>query len=136
MVFIVPFAAGVVVGYVLKWGLDRSQQGHTMGWLNRELVGHSAVPAEAMAALDAPAGPTEQDRLERIHGIGKVYSRRLNEAGIWTFADLAQMDPEAIRSIVESEGTEHMINPEDWIAQAREFAGLNAPDYAQPEPAG
>lgn len=67
--------------------------------------------------------PPETDKLEDIKGIGPVFARRLNEAGIYTFADLANLTPAQIRDIVAADERTFAIEPEDWIRQARELAG-------------
>jgi predicted flap endonuclease-1-like 5' DNA nuclease len=58
------------------------------------------------------------DRLEQIKGIGTVFARRLNEAGINTFEQLAQLSPDRIREIVQA-GARQKIEPETWIEEAR-----------------
>jgi predicted flap endonuclease-1-like 5' DNA nuclease len=72
---------------------------------------------EAPEAVPAPV----PDNLKKIKGIGKVFEGRLNEAGIWTFADLVETEPERLREIVSSGRVENMIHPEEWIEQARQW---------------
>ncbi|MEM7117055.1 MAG: helix-hairpin-helix domain-containing protein [Chloroflexota bacterium] len=60
------------------------------------------------------------DRLEALHGIGPVYARRLNEAGILTYADLAQTSPERLTTIVSPDGN-LSPNVEAWIAEANQL---------------
>lgn len=67
----------------------------------------------------------ERDRLQKIHGIGDVFTRRFNEAGVFTFAQLAALTPERAREIIKPEEWQ-AIEPEQWIAEARQFAGLAA----------
>ncbi|MEE8304279.1 MAG: hypothetical protein V3S24_17820, partial [Candidatus Tectomicrobia bacterium] len=56
-------------------------------------------------------------------GIGPIYAERLKEAGIMTFAALTALTPERIREIVTTkDGSEPLIDPQDWIVQARAFA--------------
>lgn len=63
-----------------------------------------------------------KDNLERINGIGPVFSRRLNEAEIYTFDQLAALSPERIHEMITPEPWQH-IDPEAWIAEAKTFAG-------------
>lgn len=63
----------------------------------------------------------ERDRLQKIHGIGDVFTRRFNEAGIYTFAQLAAITPERAREIINPEEWQ-AIEPEQWIAEAKQFA--------------
>lgn len=73
--------------------------------------------------LNKQASPVPQkvERLERIRGIGAVFARRLREAGINTFAQLAELTPDQIEEIVQVEEWQK-IEPEQWIAEAKEFA--------------
>ncbi len=65
----------------------------------------------------------ERDRLQKIHGIGDVFSRRFNEAGVYTFAQLAALTPERAREIINPEEWQ-AIDPELWIAEARQYADV------------
>jgi predicted flap endonuclease-1-like 5' DNA nuclease len=64
-----------------------------------------------------------QDPLEDIVGIGDLYARRLNEAGVYSFAQLVALTPERVREVVKAEGS---IDAESWIEQARGFASKKA----------
>ena len=79
------------------------------------------------AEINSLAGKvsTDTDYLERVKGIGVVFARRLNEAGIQTFEQLAAQTPGRIREIINPEEWQK-IDPESWIAQAKEFAQQNA----------
>ncbi|MFN2199150.1 MAG: helix-hairpin-helix domain-containing protein [Anaerolineales bacterium] len=59
----------------------------------------------------------QQDRLEVIKGIGPVFARRLHEAGINTFADLAAASPEKLREIVAAKSWQ-AVEPDEWIKAA------------------
>lgn len=67
----------------------------------------------------------EPDQLDEIDGIGSVYAQRLNEAGIYTFAQLAALTPAEIQEFVEAEGWQY-ANAADWIAQAKEIMAKRA----------
>ena len=62
----------------------------------------------------------QRDRLQKIHGIGDVFTRRFNEAGIYTFAQLATISPERALEIIDPEEWQ-AIEPEQWIAEARQL---------------
>lgn len=80
---------------------------------------------EAAGRAGRPVGftatPVSPDDLVIINGIGEVYARKLNEAGIMTFAQLAETSPERIREICEPEPWQK-IEPEAWAAEAAERA--------------
>lgn len=65
----------------------------------------------------APASSSGYDNLESINGIGPTYARRLNEAGINSFATLAGAAPSKIAEIIGSRARSADID--SWIAQAK-----------------
>lgn len=85
------------------------------------------VPATRQAAVgDVEATmtsfrPVQPDPLADIDGIGPVYAKRLNEAGIYSFTQLAELSAERVREIIKPEEWQK-IEPEKWIAEAREQA--------------
>lgn len=84
--------------------------------------------APAPSDLEQPAPslpevePPEPDRLVVIKGIGPVYAKLLNDAGITTFAQLAQQTPEQLDEILGAEENSRMADVEDWIEQAQALA--------------
>jgi predicted flap endonuclease-1-like 5' DNA nuclease len=77
-------------------------------------------PADPEATL-IHARPERRDRLEEIEGIGPAYAKRLNEAGIYSFAQLAELTPERLREIIKPESWQK-IEPESWLDQAAAMA--------------
>ncbi|MDP2644997.1 MAG: hypothetical protein Q8P24_08665 [Desulfobacterales bacterium] len=63
----------------------------------------------------------EPDDLTQIDGIGVGMSKRLNDAGIFTFAKLASSTIEELRQAL-GEAAKLAHNPEIWIKQARELS--------------
>ncbi len=78
-------------------------------------------PGITLPPVKKAAKASAADDLTMINGIGPVYARRLQEAGITTFAALAAQDPERLGEIVKlrewQAGT-----PSEWIAQAAELS--------------
>ncbi|SRR6266566_1522792 len=64
------------------------------------------------------------DDFTRISGIGKALDRRLHQAGVSSYADLAALDPERIASLLEDgvAVTPGRIGGEDWTGQAARLA--------------
>jgi predicted flap endonuclease-1-like 5' DNA nuclease len=60
---------------------------------------------------------SQPDPLESITGIGPTYRRRLNESGIYTFAQLADTPPDLLQEIT---GVTRW-DPADWISEARQL---------------
>jgi len=76
------------------------------------------TPALAEAEVEPELPGPEPDDLKRIEGIGPKVSSLLNEAGIFTFAQLADAEVPRLKSIVDEAGLT-MMNPASWPDQAR-----------------
>ncbi len=77
-----------------------------------------AETAKAPAADKKSGAARTKDDLTEIKGIGPTFAKRLTEAGITTFADLAKASPDHLREITQATA---VANPEEWIDQAREM---------------
>ena len=93
-------------------------------WVSRRKVDQVEVPHEVHIQHE-DAVP---DDLVKLEGIGPKVARVLNDAGITTFAALANADPEVLQKTLSAAGLQ-MMNPEGWIEQARlaangDWAGL------------
>jgi hypothetical protein len=85
-----------------------------------------------VAPHDLPKStPADQpgDDFRKIAGIGAVIERRLHEAGIFTYQDLAARSPEQIAaSLADVAGlSSARIASQDWTGEARQLAGPLAP---------
>jgi hypothetical protein len=74
------------------------------------------------------AGASETDDLRLIKGIGPAIERRLQAAGIITFAKLSSLKPAAIARAVPGRSATR-IAAENWIGQARQLASATAPAH-------
>jgi len=82
-------------------------------------------PVEEVVPLAVVVAPPEEvapDDLMAIRGIGPGMQRRLNEAGMYTYAQLARSTPEELRQALGEAA--RMARVEEWIARARELVGL------------
>ncbi|MCF8036102.1 MAG: DUF4332 domain-containing protein [Desulfobacteraceae bacterium] len=77
--------------------------------------GEDAQAEQSTAAEDLP------DDLSIIQGIGSGMQSLLNDAGIYTYAQLAASNPEELRAKLGKAG--RMASVDDWIEQARKIAG-------------
>lgn len=66
------------------------------------------------------AEPLVPDDLKVIDGIGPTFARRLNDAGIQTYAQLAALSPVELRTITKAAAWQG--DPEAWIRQAKGLA--------------
>jgi predicted flap endonuclease-1-like 5' DNA nuclease len=79
------------------------------------------APVVEESVAPAPAREAPRDDLTLIHGIGQATQRRLNDAGIWTFAQLAAADEEQLRESIGQVG--RIAKVDEWITLAREMTG-------------
>ncbi len=80
------------------------------------MVTPTPAPAEAQAS---DANAAEADDLEKVEGIGPKIAEVLTEAGMDTFAKLADSTPEAIREILDNAGSQFgSHDPATWPQQA------------------
>jgi len=86
-------------------GARRAWSGATPAW--KRAAGKARRPAKVQA---------EPDDLTQINGIGPVMNRRLNEAGIFTFAKLASSTIEEIRGALGESAK--LANFEMWVKEA------------------
>ncbi|MFK7807827.1 MAG: 50S ribosomal protein L27 [Saprospiraceae bacterium] len=79
----------------------------------------AAKPAPAPKAPPA-AKTSESDDLKKIEGIGPKISELLNNAGIFTFKQLADTDVEKLKAVLEAAGSRYRThNPSTWSRQAQ-----------------
>lgn len=104
---IIDFSAGVMGILFEKYETARGQaQGQAPG------------PGSEPEA-NAESHSAEADDLTQIDGIGPTFAKRLAEAGITTFAQLAALSPEEAREITH---VTVQSDPADWIAEAQSLA--------------
>jgi predicted flap endonuclease-1-like 5' DNA nuclease len=80
---------------------------------------------EAQLAHPPPSRAASRDTFTMINGIGPAFQKRLYDAGVCTFAELAQQTPERLRQIVRA-NSKQRIKPEAWIAEAQRRAQSHA----------
>lgn len=77
------------------------------------------APPSAESVLGTP---TPMDDFTLINGIGPTFDRRLKAAGVNTFAELAELTPEAVAAIIGWQ-PQRVMN-DDLLGQARRLAGM------------
>lgn len=124
----------VIVIFIVWWALLRNAKTYKPDF---ELHGHEEeqpvheveeqeAPAvepppapEAVPATEAvTAAPVQPDDLTIIEGIGPKINQTLQDAGIKTFAQLADTSTESLKAILESAGL-RLADPSSWAEQAR-----------------
>ena len=77
--------------------------------------------SEAIVIHDAVPVPAED--LKAINGVGPKTALLLQDAGIWTYADLAATPVARLHEILDAGGDRfRIIDPESWPEQARRLA--------------
>ena len=117
---------GLLLGLALGWVLLRYRKPTVTGKTNiqggsadREIEipvsGEDEPPEDQDAVRPGSASP---DRLEAIKGIGPVFAKRLNTAGVFTYRDLASREPEQLIEIVKARPGQ-IGEIKEWIEQAK-----------------
>ena len=93
----------------------------------REILGESSFQIgdeiEVLKSARMLSGSLKHvDDLEVIHGIGPVIAKVLNNAGIFSFADVADLTAVQLREIV-GERIQRLADEESILAHARQLAG-------------
>ena len=81
------------------------------------------MPEEAAKAtfkgIEAPRG--EADDLKRITGITPKLEQRLNDAGVFHFWQLADLDADHAAALDRQLRLKGQVQREDWVAQAKKL---------------
>jgi predicted flap endonuclease-1-like 5' DNA nuclease len=135
MLFWLGLVAGLIIGWVVEWIIDwqfwrrdlyrsldlerswREQLAQAQAEIRRL---QAQLATSTTAGADHFAHAPQRDPLTQISGIGLVYEQRLNQAGIFTFAQLSEATMEQLVQIIQPEAWQQ-INPAAWIAQARQL---------------
>ncbi len=127
MSILATFVIGALAGGVIKWQVDRYRGRQNQEQLRQDLIAAKAKISQLQTELEVETSSaseaTPKYKLNQIKGIGPVFAQRLNQAGVLTLDDLAELTPERVREIVSSGKAESIINPQDWITQARQLTG-------------
>ena len=71
----------------------------------------------------APKAAAKGDDLKKLEGVGPKLAEILNEAGITTYAGLAETSIEKMKEILEAAGSRYASkDPAPWIAEAKTLA--------------
>ena len=84
------------------------------------------------AAASPKADASEADDLTKVWGVGPVFAGALNDAGITTFAQLAEADLDTLRNAIAegSDTGESNANEETWAEQAAHLAAGDTDAHA------
>ena len=80
----------------------------------------NAAPKEAAPKQATTAG---SDDLTRISGVGKVLVGKLNDAGVTSFKQIAELTPEDVVALDDKLSFKGRIERDNWIQQAKDLMG-------------
>jgi predicted flap endonuclease-1-like 5' DNA nuclease len=133
------FIFGLLYGWFLKFAFDRIYRGNEMEDIRNEnaslreyirflesklqpesLETKSVRRTVSQSGFASDQTATEKDDLKQIKGIGPATEKKLNEAGIHTFADLAGLTAQELRNLL---GNSKLVaqNADRLIRQAQEL---------------
>ena len=78
--------------------------------------------AEAAPAAVAPAASTGPDDLKQLKGVGPALEKKLHEAGVTTFAQIAAWNAEDITEMDDKLSFKGRIERDGWVEQAKTLA--------------
>lgn len=116
--------------YILA--LENQIQSKSPGARAMQSSAPQAVPVEAPVeeemdlqaepkSVSAPAPSTEKDNLKLIKGVGPAIEKKLNNAGITTFAALSRLSKKELENLLGSQ-IKRLQDETDLIAQAKKLA--------------
>lgn len=129
------FILGVLVGWIIEWVLDWfywrgriAKASNENAKLQKRIISlEEALNKKPDTSITTPLiNRRGQDNLQAINGIGPVFAKRLNEAGIHTFEQLSQLTPKKMEKILGTLFKRFFSEDNTIIAQANEFAKQKA----------
>ena len=127
------FVLGLILGLLYKWITSRVYTDIEIKTITtKEPINMDSRETDYSKLLDTkeqlmaevkPVRPkTKKEILEVLKGIGPASVKRLNKAGVHTFDELAQLEPEQLRTILGSVLKRAGITERQVIAEARKYA--------------
>ena len=103
------FVVGLLIGWLIEWVIDWWYWRRKCRQMEAEFAGKFVKPEST------------EDDLQKIRGIGPVISGKLNDAGVFTFAQLAELTVTQLEAIVGEE-IQRLADEADILRQARDLA--------------
>jgi small subunit ribosomal protein S2 len=104
-------------------GLERSQASSGVDLGASENPTEEALPA-VFKGIEAPRG--EADDLKRITGVTPKLEQRLNDAGVFHFWQIADLDADQANALDRLLKLKGQIEKDGWVAQAKKFVEATA----------
>lgn len=106
---------------------SRRRNGHRQAFTTvkiTDILTGGAKPAKKAAAKKAEAAPAAEgsDDLKKLQGLGPAIEKKLNAAGVSTYAQIAAFSAEDIARVEEEAGLKGRFERDNWVEQAKELA--------------
>jgi predicted flap endonuclease-1-like 5' DNA nuclease len=139
---IASIVLGLLIGWLVEWVIDwfywRGRI-RPVAEENARLAQDNADLKERLASIEAKVSRKSQlaktsptgdragkDNLQAIRGVGPVISKRLNEAGVYTFEELSRLTPDELQEIMGPLSKRFFPKQESILTQAKEFSAQKA----------
>jgi len=129
------FVLGLLAGWLAEWVIDWYYWRGRIHNVSAENAGlkERITSLEAEKSQRSGSGGTTpltdkdgNDNFRAIKGIGPVFSKRLNDAGIRAFEQLSQLTPKEMEEILGTLFKRFFSKENSILAQAKEFAKQKA----------
>ncbi|PHR61400.1 MAG: 30S ribosomal protein S2 [Robiginitomaculum sp.] len=90
-------------------------------------IGAMENPVETAIAAEPVVAAPKADDISLIDGVGPTYEKKLVEAGITTFAQIAALDATAIATLNDALDLKGKIVSGEWVEQAKELIAGKPP---------
>ena len=92
---------------------------HGFEFLETGEIGVGAAPAPAQSGKPSDSG--SRDNLKKISGIGPALEKKLNDAGIYRYRQIADLTQDEMDRLETAVGFPGRIQRDKWVEQARGF---------------
>ncbi|WP_333712820.1 50S ribosomal protein L21 [Yoonia sp.] len=112
----------VRISEILEKGADKSGVMAAVSGAGMVAAPVAAKPAAKKAAAPKAAAAAGGDDLKQLSGVGPALEKKLHDAGVTTFAQIAAWTEADVAAMDEKLSFKGRIEREGWIAQAAELA--------------
>lgn len=124
MTITIALVLGILIGWLIEWVID---------WFYWRRPRQESAPTPVVAAAEPvptqkiryKTPPDDADDLKKIKGIGPVIAKRLNQAGIYKYEQLAELTLDEFEEAL-GDLLQRFINERAILRHARELAEQKA----------
>ncbi|MFN8413522.1 MAG: hypothetical protein U0Z26_14145 [Anaerolineales bacterium] len=114
----ITLVLGILIGWLIEWVIDWFYWRRPQAPQNTDVPATTPVPTKSVRYKTRPANA---DDFTVIKGIGPVIARKLNQSGIYTFDQLADLTLDEFEEAL-GDLLQRFINERSILRQARELA--------------